>query len=103
MVGSCEQSKLENQWEIGLMKGKHQNFNVDYRERSIARIDNLETGHSFAVLCYGFSHSNLCTVGGEDGGGQQLERKLAIRGINTDKWRGNIFNTAAVKDNYNDL
>ena len=81
------------------MKGKYQHFNVDYRVRSFARVDNLESGNSFAVLCYGYIHGSP-----EDqinmSGGDQLARKLERRGVDTEKWRCNVFKTSAIKNDF---
>ena len=37
-------------------------LDVDYRVRTVARIDNMETGRSFDVLCYGVTHADMCIL-----------------------------------------
>jgi hypothetical protein len=96
--------------EVNMKKPKQKPApQIDYKVRSGATIRDMDTGISFDLICYGMSHSELCAVDCGPGpgpapadyvdmtGGQRLRRALERRGIDTDRWRANIFETWAIK------
>jgi len=75
---------------------------LDFRTRSVALIRDENFEPRFEVVCYGMSHRQLATVAEEDGGGAQLERRLRARGIDTDRFRANLFETSTIRDEFRD-
>lgn len=83
---------------------------VNYTVASVATVRHIDyPERCFDVVCYGLSHSELCSVDAgpapgpvpEDyvdmGGGARLRRALERRGIDTEVWRGNLFETSKLQ------
>jgi hypothetical protein len=81
---------------------------IDYRVRSVAIVRDDEMRPAFQVICYGLSHSDLASVAmpGADepnmSGGARLRRRLDARGIDTEAYRINVFDTGPLKDEWTD-
>lgn len=73
---------------------------LDYRTRSYAMVRDMNLEPVFIMLCYGMSHSELATVGGPDGGGQQLRRRLEARGLDKGQLNVSVFDTGPVNDTF---
>lgn len=76
---------------------------INFTRRSVARIRDVQGNGSFEVLCYGWGHSELASISEDDTiGGAGLLNRLARRGIDTDRWRANLFETGELKDQFRD-
>lgn len=79
--------------------------NIDFRRRSTVTILDKETGEPlFDLLCYGKTASDLATVdmgaGENQSGGAQVMRRLAARGIDTDKLMPLLWSVEDVTDTF---
>lgn len=87
------------------MAAKRRPEYFNFATRSVALVRDRDFQAKFEVICYGLPWKELASVQDSAGenmsGGAQLRRRLEARGIDTEEFQVNIFDTAPLLEDYN--
>lgn len=78
--------------------GRIREMSIDYKTRSGVVVRDEDGRRLYEVICYGLTHSDLATVGGDESPGTAIARRLETRGIPVPMM--SIFDTGPIHDKF---